>query len=227
MKGAVITADMVNSSGMSFEQKERLLDCIREHLQALEKNGSIIKSQLFRGDSFQCLTANNTLGLRVALILKTFIKSLDPAMIKTTAEQLNKSSGLIFIDKMFDVRVSVGIGEVMYHEVGLGLSDGEAFQLSGRKLDDMKKQKLTFAISTEDIYKQELITLSALLDFILSKTTALQCEVITLKLQGLTETDIAERLAVQQSAVNQRAGAAGWSAIETAVKRFETIYSNG
>jgi len=224
MRGSVITADLVNSSGMSFQQKERLLECIRDRLMRLENSGHITSSQLYRGDSFQCLLANPAVGLRAALILKTYIKSLDPAALKSSPLQ-EQASGLIFIDKMFDVRVSIGMGEVIYNKSELGLSDGEAFHLSGRKLDDMKKQKLTFAISTEDSYKEELTTLSALLDFILSKTTALQCEVITLKLEGLTETDIAERIAVQQSAVNQRAAAAGWSAIETAVKRFESIYS--
>lgn len=226
MIGSVVTADLVNSSGMSFDQKERLLECIRDRLVRLQEGGGITSSQIFRGDSFQCLPATSATGLRVALILKTFIKSLDPATLKSSPLQ-DHSSGLIFIDKMFDVRVSIGMGEVIQHKSALGLSDGEAFHLSGRKLDEMKKQKLTFAIRTEDIYKEELETLSALLDFILSKTTALQCEVITLKLEGFTEIDIAERLAVQQSAVNQRSAAAGWSAIETAVKRFESIYSYG
>jgi len=226
MIGSVITADLVNSSGMSFEQKERLLECVRDRLTRLQNNGHITSSQMYRGDSFQCLLTNPAIGLRAALILKTYIKSLDPTSLKSSPLQ-EQTSALIFIDKMFDVRVSIGMGEIIYNKSEVGLSDGEAFHLSGRKLDDMKKQKLTFAISTEDLYKEELTTLSALLDFILSKTTALQCEVITLKLDGLTETDIAERLAVQQSAVNQRAAAAGWSAIETAVKRFESIYSYG
>lgn len=226
MMGSVITADVVNSSGMTFDQKERLFECIRDQLLRLQNSGVVTSSQLYRGDSFQCLLINPALGLRAALILKTYIKSLDPATLKSSPLQ-EQTSGLIFIDKMFDVRVSIGIGEVIHNKSEPGLSDGEAFQLSGRKLDDMKKQKLTFAISTDDTYKEELTTLSALLDFILSKTTALQCEVITLKLGGLTETDIAERLAVQQSAVNQRAAAAGYGAIETAVKRFESIYSHG
>lgn len=226
MTGSVITADLVNSSGMSFQQKERLLECIRERLVQLQHSGSITSSQLYRGDSFQCLLLNPAVGLRTALILKTYIKSLDPASFRASTVQ-EQTAGLIFIDKMFDVRVSVGMGEAIQNKTELGLSDGQAFQLSGRKLDEMKKQKLTFAISTEDTYKEELTTLSALLDFILSKTTALQCEVITLKLEGVTETDIAEMLSVQQSAINQRAAAAGWSAIETAVKRFESIYSYG
>lgn len=226
MIGAVITADLVNSSGMSFQQKERLIECIREKLLLLRNNGNITSSQLYRGDSFQCLLMTPAIGLRTALILKTYIKSLDPASLRSSPLQ-EQTSGLIFIDKMFDVRISIGMGEVIQNKSELTLSDGEAFQLSGRKLDDMKKQKLTFAISAEDRYKEELTTMTALLDFILSKTTALQCEVITLKLDGFTETEIAERLSVQQSAINQRAAAAGWSAIETAVKRFESIYSYG
>jgi len=108
----------------------------------------------------------------------------------------------------------------------LASSGGEAFQLSGKLLDKMKGKKQTLAVATNDKFQQELELEFILLDAILSKTTALQCEVINLKLLGYTETEIAKRLNVKQSAVNQRSISGNWNAIESMIKRFEKIYSH-
>jgi hypothetical protein len=71
-----------------------------------------------------------------------------------------------------------------------------------------------------------LQTEMVLLDYIVSRMTALQSEVVCWKLLGYTETDIANELNINQSAVNQRSNAAGWNAINTMVQRFETIYAH-
>ena len=71
----------------------------------------------------------------------------------------------------------------------------------------------------------ELETESILLDALISRTTALQCEVINLKLLGYTEMEIARQLKIMQSAVNQRSISGNWNAIEAMVKRFEIIYN--
>ena len=68
--------------------------------------------------------------------------------------------------------------------------------------------------------------MAVFLDAILSKATALQCEVINLKLLRNTELEIAEILGVRQSAVNQRSSAGGWNAIAAGVNRFRKIYGN-
>jgi hypothetical protein len=52
----------------------------------------------------------------------------------------------------------------------------------------------------------------------------LQCEVINLKLLEYTEIEIARKLKINQSAVNQRSIAGNWGAIHSAVKRFAKIY---
>ena len=212
MKKAVITADIIHSSKMSIENKEWLLEKIDQQLKTLYESPDIMQSEMYRGDSFQCQLTDPKLGLKTALILKTFIKSLNPQEASSNKE-------------LFDVRISLGLGEVTSSALNPGMSDGEAFHLSGKKLDEMKKQKMSFAISTNDNFKEELATESALLDFILSNTTALQCEVIYYKIYGLTEVAIAEKLKIQQAAVNQRSTAGGWNVIEKVLKRFETIYA--
>jgi hypothetical protein len=88
----------------------------------------------------------------------------------------------------------------------------------------MKGKKQTFAIATNEGFSNELETEFTLLDAIISKTSALQCEVLNLKLLGYTEVEISTRLDVQQSAVNQRSNSGNWNAIEAMLKRFEKIY---
>lgn len=87
------------------------------------------------------------------------------------------------------------------------------------------KHKQTIAIRTNDSFNNELDTSFKLLDFILSNATQNQCEVIYYKLQGLTEVEISEKIGVNQSAVNQRSNSSGWSAINSLIQRFESIYA--
>ena len=89
---------------------------------------------------------------------------------------------------------------------------------------EIKGSKQTIAMRTNDEYNDEFETEMVLLDYIISRTTALQCEVVNLKLLDYTETKIANILNIQQSAVNQRSNSGGWYAIEKMVKRFEIIY---
>jgi len=212
MKKAVITADIVQSSKIPLEQREWILVEIQEKLQSLSQYSSEIQSEIFRGDSFQC-QLNPRLGLRTAILLKTYIKSLE----------IDQNSNL---KNLVDVRISIAVGNVAYASPKLSLSDGEAFHLSGRRLDELKKQKMTFAIGTDDTFNDELAIEGILLDLILSKTTSSQCQVLHKKLQGLTETKIANELKIKQSAVNQRSIASGWHAIDALLKRFETIYKD-
>jgi hypothetical protein len=212
MKKAIITGDVIHSTKMSIQNRDWLIKEIENKLNTLYKSPLIMQSEIYRGDSFQC-QVKSKLGLKTALVLKTFIKSL-------------RSEDFFDSKEEFDVRLSLGIGEVTSNSIKLGMSDGEAFHLSGRKLDEMKKQKITFAITTNDNFKDELAVESALMDFILSNTTALQCEVIYWKLHGNTEISIAEKLKIQQSAVNQRSTAGGWNVIEKVLKRYETMYDN-
>lgn len=125
---------------------------------------------------------------------------------------------------LFDVRISLAAGSVSLLTDRVVTSDGEAFQLSGRRLDEMKKLKQTFSMISNDGYRPELNTESVLLDALLAKTSSRQCEALFWKLRGNSESQIAEELGIQQAAVNQRARGGGWHAIETLVKRFEEIY---
>lgn len=222
---AVITGDIIESSLLQPETKALLSNVLRRTLKGWEEKFEM-KSELYRGDSFQCLLNKPIVALRVSLLIKTYIKSLNPSepfdIYMRKNPQISKSE--VITKWLVDARLAIGIGEVDLEMKSIATSDGEAFQISGRLLDEIKSVKQTLAIKTRDSNNNELETELILLDNIMSRATALQCEVINLKLLGFTEMNIAKKLKIQQSAVNQRSVSAGWNAIDKMVKRFEQIY---
>ncbi|MES2616363.1 MAG: hypothetical protein V4613_00705 [Bacteroidota bacterium] len=225
MNKAVITGDIIQSTKLRVEGRTLLTNSLKDALKLWDKDFNM-KSELYRGDSFQCLVQNPANALRICLIIKTYIRRLNtihPYEIRRK-NGMNKNQNIANPRWIFDARISIGIGKVYEQNRSIATSDGEAFQLSGRLLDQMKAQKQTLAISSSDSYNNELMTELTLLDSLILKTTALQCEVINLKLLGYTETQIAKDLKVGQSAVNQRSNSGSWNAIETLLNRFEYLY---
>lgn len=227
MKKAVITGDIIESTKLSVEQKSWLTKALKRTLKIWDTDFNM-KSELYRGDSFQCLINNPLHALRVALLIKTYIKSLNPSEVYDIYQRKNPSNPKTILNTqwLFDARISIGIGTVDLEMKSVATSDGEAFHLSGRLLDEIKGSKQTIAIGTDDEKNDELETEIMLLDNIISRLTALQCEVINLKLLYNTEVKIANILRIQQSAVNQRSNSGGWHAIDKMVKRFEYIYED-
>ncbi|TAE86095.1 MAG: hypothetical protein EAY81_06010 [Bacteroidetes bacterium] len=222
---AVITGDIIQSTKLSIADKKRLIDSIDITLKQWQKDYGL-QYELFRGDSFQCLVHNKAHALRVTIMIKTFIKSLNPSEPGEMRRVSGKNTSMLFPIWKFDARMAIGIGNIDTVRPTLGKSNGDAFVLSGRTLDELKDKKQSIGIATTDTYQNELQTEIILLDYIVSRMTALQSEVVCWKLLGYTETDIANALNINQSAVNQRSNAAGWNAINTMIQRFETIYAN-
>ena len=228
MNQAVITGDIIHSTTLSIEDRIALSKNIQSALKVWEKDYGI-KSEFFQGDSFQCFIPNAHFALRVALIIKTYIRSLNPINLYDVSlkEQPTKKKVLLFTNTIIDARMAIGIGETDHVDVKLSNSHGLAFELSGHLLNDIKKSRQRLAIATNDNHHDELEASIVLLDALISKTTALQCDVLCFKLLGYNETAIARQLNILQSAINQRSQAASWNAIHTFVKHFETIYVYG
>ncbi len=224
---AIISGDVIHSTRMNMEHRNWLFKQITSALKQWDKDFGM-KSETFRGDSFQCLVKKPSDAIKLSLLQKTFIRSLNPNNLYDANGRDDKAirSGIISSKWIFDARIAIGIGEIDLLSERLASSGGEAFQLSGQLLDKMKNRKQSLAIATQDKFREELETEFILLDALISKTTALQCEVINLKLLGYTEHEIAMRLEVGQSAINQRSNNGNWNAIESMLKRFEKIYAN-
>ncbi len=225
MLKAIITGDIIHSTRMTVDQRTWLFKEIAKALKVWNKDFKM-RSEIFRGDSFQCLISDPKDALKVALIIKTFIRSLNPSHSYEVSKKSNPAikRNVIYPSWIFDARIAIGIGEVDSFSGRLAVSSGEAFSLSGHLLDKIKNKKQSIAIASNDDYNNELETESILLDAIISKTSALQCEVINSKLLGYTEIEIAKEFKIMQSAVNQRSNSGNWNAINAMVERFENIY---
>jgi len=213
MLHAVITADIVSSSQLPRGKKVWFYDALEAYLKHLADQFRF-RLEWYRGDSFQIRMDNAGAGLRLGLLIRTKIRSL----YYTGKEDNNK--------ELFDVRMALGIGEIDFDRPQVASSDGAAFRLSGRGLDQLKPGKQLFTIATEDQFRNELRIESLLLDTLINGTTMLQCEVINLKLHGFTEVEIADALKIGQPAVNQRSVAGNWQAINEMTIYFEQLYKS-
>jgi hypothetical protein len=158
------------------------------------------------------------LALRVALLIKSFVKSLDI--------RINKDSDKRFKDfKEYGIRIAVGVGELSIWNREKGIIDGEAIYLSGRAITEMTaydkiKNTLAFKSNNED-WNDSLTPVFNLLDVLFAESTRAQCEIVFYKLLNRSEKEIAELVQKRQPTINQHSKAVGWYAIESAVNTFE------
>ncbi len=213
MIGGIITGDIINSRLIKKQERAFLYQQIGEFLSDLKKKGVITAFESFRGDSFQCLAADAKDALKIAVLIRAFIQTVNP-------DQNKKGYSL----PKYDVKTSIGIGEVDFiNQQNFSISDGEAFELSGRGLDKLK-DNLTMAVATDnETINAELQVTIILLDSILRKWTVTQAELVLHKLSGKTEEKISTVLNISQSAINQRSNGAQWYAVDQTIKRFEQL----
>jgi hypothetical protein len=129
------------------------------------------------------------------------------------------------------IRLAIGYGELSRFDPSKGTVDGEAVYLSGRKISEesthqkarVSIKNTLFFVSHHQALNNEIEPLLALLDVLLAKATGRQCQVLYLKLRGLSEEAIAEAMSVSQPVVNRHSTAIGWHAIEKTIIRFSDI----
>jgi predicted XRE-type DNA-binding protein len=203
---AVLTGDIINSR--QIQNKDHLINVLHSIFYDIESRFSPENPfEIFRGDSFQVLFKKPTSSLRVALLIKSGLMS-----------QSNEN-------QMYDARISIGIGSVAFPQNNVKIANGIAFELSGINLDLMKEKGRGIAIkSSQSKNNNTLETMNVLLDAIISKWTKNAAEVVYLSLlHGFTQSEIAEKLHISQSAVQQRLASAQYDAIYTYIRYFENL----
>ncbi|MGJ3231543.1 MAG: hypothetical protein ACFE0P_07075 [Oceanicaulis sp.] len=118
---AVLTGDLIGSTKTERSVVELAFD-------ALEEVGDIVRGsdaeggaglERFRGDGWQSLVFDPAFALRAALLFSAAVAS---------------------VDRSIATRVAVGVGPVNgLHPAGLNSSDGPAFRVSGRLLENMPR----------------------------------------------------------------------------------------
>lgn len=223
MKYIVISGDIIGSTSLNNADRLFLDKKIEGLFQTLETKFNIY-IRLIKGDYIECVVNNSEEGLRLALAIKCFIKSIGNAI--TTP--LNRRSANF---ATHGIRLAIGYGDLSRYLPEKGIIDGEAIYLSGRKIHDSStynKERIIikntfFFASNDDNLNNNLSPIMALLDVLLSKCTARQCEILFLKLLHYSENEISTMLKVSQSVINQHSTAAGWNAIEKSVNYFHNI----
>jgi hypothetical protein len=212
---AVITGDLVNSSAYSQNTIQTIIQRLTDEFQVIsqETGDDVTAFTLFRGDSFQGIVEDPSQALQIALRLK--------ALINSFSDSGEEAGNTIPVS---DVRISIGIGEASYDVNAINVSNGEAFQLSGRTLDSMKTKQLKMALTTPNSnINDEFRVHMKFLDSITDRWSMASAEVVYFLLKQLKEKQIAEQLNRSQAAINHRKKAAGWEEIRLLLQRFEQV----
>ena len=212
---ATISADIVSSTSLCIEETIALKQRIEDLFSVLEKRFPGFWGRLIKGDYIECLLPSAKDGFRVALIIKSCIKSFP------IAEPKKKK-----LFQAYGIRIAMGIGNMRIVDKEHGIMDGEAIYLSGRTLSGMgaPNKNGTFLIEPADMQlKPALQTVGMLTDALLNNATKRQSEVIYYKLLSKSEQEIADILGVKQSGINQHSTSAKWYCIEGALNYFEQL----
>lgn len=212
---AVISADLLASSSYPAPLLEKVITQLHREFKAIEKlTDPPSEFKIYRGDSFQGIVHTPAAALSFAIQIKTAINRL----------HLNENESNRAFKRQADLRQAIGIGTYDFKRESILESNGQAFQFSGRTLDEMKPEgrKLRLKTPVENI-NEEFDTSLFLFDMISDKWSTASAEVIYYLLKGFKETEIAAELGISQSAVNQRKKAAGWDAIEVLLRRYKNV----
>lgn len=222
MNYSVISGDVISSTSFNNNGKIFIEDSILKLLDDL-KNSYNIYGRIIKGDYLECVVPEVIHVLRVALAIKCYVKSIPVS--ETLHYKLNKRIKLF---KTYGIRLAIGYGELNRFNPDKGIIDGEAIYLSGRAINELttyNKERIVikntlFFVSNYKELNYQFEVIFEMLDLIISKATQRQCKVLYLKLMTKNEEEIAKKLNIAQSAVNQHSTSAGWNAIEKTVNYF-------
>jgi len=222
LKKAVISGDIVAYTSLSTKERAALEKKLTDFFQNLQKTYDIY-IRLIKGDYLECVLAPKD-ALRVALLIKTFIKSLALDFQKAKDKRIKYFS-------TYGIRLAIGIGDLTRFDKEKGIIDGEAIYYSGRLLNEQhtyNKQKIhikqsLFFMSANAELNDNFDTLFSLIDTLINKASAKQSKVIFYKLQEKTESEIAKILSVSRSVVNRQSKSVGWHALKKAVNYYEKM----
>jgi hypothetical protein len=222
---ATISADIVSSTSLNVEQRLILEKGLMKLLSLLKQafGSKIFYGRLIKGDYIECVLEKPELALRVALLMKSFVKSLEIQSDKDSNKKIKDF-------KEYGIRVAIGIGELSIWNKKKGIIDGEAIYLSGRAINEMtqsdKKRKNTLVFkSKNENWNDSFLPVFDLLDVLFSKYKRAQSEIVFYKLLNKSEKEITGILNKKQPTINQHSTATGWFAIESAVEYFEKTIS--
>lgn len=205
----VITGDIIESSAIQIKYRDFLLESVSKianELSVIEP----LKIEFFRGDSFQMVIDNPENAMKIAVLLRAGLKSHTPKECK----------------KPWDARLSLGVGTVSYHATNIVVSDGEAFQYSGRELDEMGKRRLIVKTRWSDA-NEELQVSTAFADEVISSWSVSQSQATyQALLYDTSQKDIARKFKKSAQNISKLLSAAKVNLIQMYIDRYHNLISN-
>jgi len=211
---ATISADVVRSTSLKTEDLIALRNSLRELLDNFERDYPGFWARIVMGDSIECVIPEYKYALRVAILIKLFVKMWVDAC------------GCNELLKRYGVRFSIGIADIDYANKTEDIINGPAIYLSGRNLDEITRRGLYTVMEIENVpksFSNVMDSYVALASNLVDSYSAKQAEVVFYKLLGYKEVDISKLLGIYQSAVNMRSTSAQWGLLNTAIKDFENM----
>lgn len=223
MNRATLSCDIISSTQITSSEKREWDEKIRELLRELTVTyaSESFFGRLIKGDYIECAMNNPGISLRIALIIKTFIKSL-------STEPKGKDRKTRYF-REHGIRIAIAVAPLETFEPEKNIIDGKAIHLSGRALQHQEtsgKKKIIikntlFFVSENVDDPEKYENMINLIDVLISKCSSRQCEILYHKLLGKSEKELALILGKSQSAINQHSTTAGWNAMEKTVKYIE------
>jgi hypothetical protein len=228
MKEATISADIINSTSFDKDDTVMLSQYLTDFFVLLNSRFCDSWGRVVRGDGMEIVVPNVKDLVRIAVVLKCYIKAFKVNFSSFT----NASRGHRRIPN-FGIRVVIGIGGLRINDQKLGLIDGEAIYNSGRMLSiissrrrgTLRRRGALVVVGEEGVGLVWLQPMLSLIDEIISHATAKQCDIMVRRFLGQTENQIAQTIGISQAAVNTHLRRAGWHAISEAIDFYEDYFT--
>ena len=211
----IVSCDVVDSTFLDGDALFQLREDIHSGLfPDIESLCPGFWGRVVRGDTIECCLERPMLSFQVAFLIKCWFK--DWASRHDASDDMRKSG----------VRYSIGIGPMRLVDRRLDYMDGKAIYLAGRNLDYISERKIPsfFEMDSDAKDVNTLIRNNIrLIDWMVEHATERQIPILYGRLMEKSEGTIARELSMTQSAINQRAGNAGWPLIRDTLRILEQV----
>ncbi len=213
---AVITGDIIGSKRLPQDARQALFKHMKEGSSAVRRyfdDFVPLDIAVARGDEWQMLVSRPAEALRVGLYYRAYLKA---AMKEVSV----------------DTRFAIGISSINFVPGGnVSEGDGEAFNLSGKILDGLKRFSIGVAAAEDPggLFSKTLETAALLADAQARDWTSAQAQAVCGALLGWTQNEIAARWPgerITQQAVSQHLKSAEWVYVECGLDIFKDLVEN-
>jgi hypothetical protein len=176
---SIITGDIIKSRKLKTSE---WMEGFKAFLSTFGENPS--DWEIYRGDEFQLEVKNPKDAFITAILIKTYLKSVK-----------------------LDARMSIGIGDKNYDAEKISESNGSAFVYSGETFENLKKQKNTLAIQTQNNeFNMQMNLLFKLGLTFIDGWLSQSAEFVISALQNpnLSQEELGQKLNINQAAVSRR-----------------------